>query len=62
MNKYPQKLAEVNDSELGKKLNWYNYKAEFDTILDRGKLKTDLETSSKRVKDNIIPSGTAICC
>lgn len=61
IKKYPNKSAS-NTTELEQKLTWNNFKQNFEAILDRKKFQSDLEASSKRVAENIIPGGAPICC
>lgn len=49
-------------SDLENKFAWEHFKPQFDNILDRKTLEAKVIKASSDIKNNIVPSATAICC
>jgi hypothetical protein len=62
IKKFPERENKVSQSGLEKKIIWENYKGIFDHILDRERLRNDIDQALLKIKENIVPKSAPICC
>jgi hypothetical protein len=62
VKKHGDQSKSVDASDIERKIQWKNFKQNFEDILNRRELSKEVERSYKSIRNNVVPGGAPICC